>query len=329
MGGDKPTSLCSKINIQGDCMIDFVKIVINSKEFANEILNNSLLQFFTPTDHQTGDYKHIKTAKFKGMEFMVYDSGRVNIRGSLHKYSNEGRHNYNDFYYNQLLKVVDDLQAKFKINPLEARLENVEFGVNINPSFNPTSFYENVIAYKNLSFNSMNNFADKKQIGINLYRQQYGVKIYDKGKQYQQKQNILRIEKKCLKMQLLKRYGIVTLSDLLNKNKLEALGNELTDMFSKVIVNDNSIDLKCLTVNERKIYAQCSNPKEWERFNRKKRHKMRIVFERIIETYGHQHWKQQTTELIKNKWNELLKSGDVLTKPKKKSRDILTIQVNG
>jgi hypothetical protein len=45
---------------------------------------------------------------------------------------------------------------------------------------------------------------------------------------------------------------------------------------------------------------------------------MKIVCERIIQTYGHQHWKEQTTELIKNKWSELLKSGDILTKPKKR-----------
>jgi len=302
-------------------MIDYVKIRINNKIFANEILNNSFLQFFTPTDHKTGEYTTSKTAKYKGMEFIVYESGRVIIRGSLHKFHNRGLHNYNDFSFIKLIEVLKEMEAKFNLNPMEAYLENVEFGVNVNPTFNPTQFYQNVIAYKRQSFNRM---RGNNQIGIDCYFQQYGVKIYDKGKQYHRKENILRIENKCLKMAFLKQFGVVRLSDIADKTKLEKLGGLLLNTFSKVIVNDSGIDSSLLTANELKIYIQCSNPKEWEKFNRKQRHKKVIQFERIIQKYGAQNWKHQTCELIHEKWNTLLKSGDVLTDHKKVSGDVLT-----
>lgn len=117
-------------------MIDGVKfeVSINPKEW----LNNRYLEFFCYTSTKTGEQMdNTLVAKHKGLKFFIIKSKKYKgkyyceVRGSLHKYFNNGKHNTNDFTIKDLKTVINDLHKKFNINPKTAILRNVEFGVNI------------------------------------------------------------------------------------------------------------------------------------------------------------------------------------------------------
>lgn len=58
-------------------------------------------------------YSSAKSYIYNGLTFDIYNSGRVFISGSLHKYWNNGHHNHNDFSYTDVLSTIEDLVSKF------------------------------------------------------------------------------------------------------------------------------------------------------------------------------------------------------------------------
>jgi hypothetical protein len=105
-------------------LIDFIKIII--KELNPAILEaNPLLNFFDNINLSTGEIKTtnrtgqqiipFKYASDNGLEFKIYDTGLITLSGSLHKYWNQGAHNYNDFDLGSFLGVLRDLKYKFNI----------------------------------------------------------------------------------------------------------------------------------------------------------------------------------------------------------------------
>ena len=108
-------------------MIDFVKIII--KDLPKSILEaNKLLDFYDNINIATGEIKTInkagnkispfKKAEYKSLEFKIYESGLITLSGSLHKYWNEGKHNFNDFNLEAVLLVLQDLNTKLDIHHL-------------------------------------------------------------------------------------------------------------------------------------------------------------------------------------------------------------------
>lgn len=304
-GGDKPTSLCSKINSQGELqMICGVKIEIYSEQLCRELLNSPFLNFKTPVEEKTGLVHFPKTDTYRHLRFALFESNRIEIRGSLHKYWRE--ENFSDFSFSDLKKCLNDLQEKFKIDLSEARISNVEFGVNVSPLFNPYEFCENLIVFRGKNFDRMKTRNGKPNIGFECGLNQYSVKIYDKAKQYLKTENILRVEIPVCRMAYLSGVGIKNLADLKEKTVLKALGRVLLECYSNVVVNDNTVRKARLTANEKRIYSLCSNPKEWELFNRKQRYKRKKQFERIVSKYGKRNWKEETEKMISDKWAMLL-----------------------
>ena len=88
-------------------MVDFVKLVIPPR-CVNSLLSNSYLEFKQEYNEATCELTPKHTAEYKNMVFIIYDnSDYAELRGSLHKYYNEGFHNANDFGLNELLCVVN------------------------------------------------------------------------------------------------------------------------------------------------------------------------------------------------------------------------------
>lgn len=285
-------------------MIDGAKIIFYSESVVNDLLRLGVEPEANVKVDSTGEMKFPKFAEYKNLRFKISESNRVEITGSLHKYWSKGE-NHSDFTFSELSECITDLCLKFNINPLEAHLAGFEFGVNVSPLFNPFEFCGHVIAYKNESFSKFR--TNKKiQIGFEAQKQQYSVKVYDKGKQYLKETNYLRFEVKVSKMKFLQSKGIKTfhLTDLLNPKVLNQLGELLNEMFEECIVSDK-VRTSDLTATELKIYTLCSNPKVWERFDSRERYRKRNQFERIIEKYGLNKWKGITARMIRDKWNLL------------------------
>lgn len=287
-------------------MIDGVKIIFYSESVVNDLLRLGVEPEAKVKIDSTGEMIFPKFAEYQNLRFKISESKRVEIKGSLHKYWSKGE-NYSNFTFSELQKSITELCLKLNINPLDAYLGGFEFGVNVSPQFNPFEFCENVIAYRNESFSKFKTSGKKMNIGFEARKQQYSVKVYDKGKQnYFKEENILRFEIKVSRMKFLQRKGIniFCLADLTKSEVLNQLGELLNEMFEECIISDK-VRTSDLTANESKIYTLCSNPKVWEKFDFRTRYKKRKQFERIIETKGVNKWKGITARMIRDKWNLL------------------------
>jgi hypothetical protein len=148
-----------------------------------------------------------------------------------------------------------------------------------------------------------------QSIGKDCYSQRYAVKIYDKGKQYQLSNDLLRIELKVIKMEQLKNVGIVTLADLLDIEKLKHLGSNLVAMFDEILYYDTSINLKELSRRERAIIMDGRNPAYWDDLKEQSPKTFdyrRNRFREITNKYSKEHQQKKISQLIADKWEKLI-----------------------
>lgn len=285
-------------------MIDGLKI-LNLSITSDLLLGNPLLVFPLPVDEASGEIiRQKRTAQYRGLGLVLKPDGVVQLHGSLHKCKNGGSHNFDDFFYSDLLNVVIDLHEKFGINPKKVILNNLEFGVNILLPYNPCKFIDDLITHRTDPFSIQK--GQRKLIAEAFY-QRYVVKIYNKGLQYGCDKRILRFEVKVLKMVHLKNLGIETLWDILIPEKLKKLGTELVRCFSELIFFDSSIQLKNIPVKHAKILQEGNNTKIWQKLKEEKGanwNKKKNQFRELVKKYGQRNY-FQIEKLIQEKWDYL------------------------
>jgi hypothetical protein len=284
-------------------MIDYVKLEINSKSVAEAIRLNPELVFKTEVINATGEETK-QISKYRGLKFLIYPNNKIIIEGSIHKYKNEGEHNFDDFNFYHLSETIKIICEKFRFDPKEAILRGFEFGVNIITIKNPTDILKMILCYGNDEFNKMD-------IGKGIQSKQDSeiVKIYNKSIQYKRKENILRIENKIIRMRKIHNLEIKHLHDLIKPNKLIQLGKVLTEMFEKVIIHE-PVKIELLTKPELKLYDNCGNPRFWTGLNRSQRHKKLSQYNYLIENKSLLNLKKMLSKQVAEKWYELLKKGD-------------------
>ncbi len=249
-------------------MVDFIKIII--KDQHHSVLEaNPLLDFYDNINLSTGELKTVnrygnkitpfKNAFYNGLEFIIYDTGTVTLSGSLHKYWNNGAHNFNDFNFEAFLWVLKDMENKFKIQLENCILKCLEIGINIIPPIQTNEILNYCFLHKTLPFEYKHNSDEGK------YKQaqhaQYIIKIYNKAlhyksKGFQIKTEIMRFEIKYTKMEKLNNLGIYNLNDL-KTHGLHNFKNELLKEFSNILFYDNSICSQSKSLNNYK------NPLYW------------------------------------------------------------------
>src|SRR5690606_38233639 len=145
--------------------------------------------------------------------------------------------------------------------PKETSIHNLETGVNIVPKLDisVSKILDYVKAYKHLKFNTMDIRTEGK--GKKVVLNQYKVKVYDKGTHQGATDDILRYEIGYFKMQAIG--GSLKLSDLSNKDLWIRLSDDLIRSLEYVLFTD-SFDMHKLTIPEKKLFAFCNNPDEWE-----------------------------------------------------------------
>ena len=304
--GQKPIPFYFSINqfIKHHCkMIDFIKLEIFSKTFAEKLENHELLDFKIEVNKITGELTK-QVAKFQDMEFIIYQNKKITIAGSLHKYFNEGQHNHNDFNFQNLENTILKFCQTFDFNPELAYIRGIEFGVNINTERNPSDILNMLVCYKNKSINRM----QVKSMGDGRVSQQTNqiLKIYNKSLQFGQPKNILRIEQKVIRMRKLKKQNIRVLSDLLYKENIEPLGVLLFEMFESLIIHE-PIKEQSLTPKEQLLYLKAGNPRHWLNLQPSQRFKMKRDYNKLISIKGTGKLKETITKQIIEKWDELLK----------------------
>lgn len=275
--------LCSKVqfstgivkNLHKDTqLIDFIKIII--KELHPSILEtNPLLDFFDTINLTTGELKTknrngnkvtpSKNASYKGLEFKIYDTGTIILSGSLHKYWNNGAHNYNDFNIKAILWVLGDLKIKFGIEPEQCILKCLEIGINITPPIPSNEILDNCLLHKTKPFEYQINSVEGKYKQVQ--HSQYIIKIYNKALHYKSKgfeinTEIMRFEIKYTKMQKLNEKGIFSLQDLINYG-LHNFKDEVLNEWQNVLFYDNTIQIDPLSTKLKRAVLEYSNPNYW------------------------------------------------------------------
>jgi hypothetical protein len=255
-------------------LIDFIKIIV--RNINPSILEaNPLLEFYDNVNLSTGQLKTTnrngnkvtpsKNGSFNGLEFKIFDTGTITLSGSLHKYWNNGAHNYNDFNIQAVKWVLNDLKEKFDIEPENCILKCLEIGINVIPPIPTNEILDYSLLHKTLPFEYQKNSDEGK------YKQaqhsQYIVKLYNKALHYLSKgfkisDEIMRFEIKYTKMQKLNEKGIFNLNDLL-KHGLHNFKSELLKEWQNVLFFDNTIQIDTLSAKTKTALLEYSNLTYW------------------------------------------------------------------
>src|SRR5690606_34045303 len=109
-------------------MYDWLKMTTYNPLTKSFLLNNENLNFTTDVNTDTGELKPInkygrvrRVSEDHSLIFSIYDSGRVEIKGSLHLFYNSvinGKaYNYNLFPLNDAVQAIELLNTMYGITP--------------------------------------------------------------------------------------------------------------------------------------------------------------------------------------------------------------------
>ena len=238
-------------------LIDFIKVLINRPFDIKKCEFPLVSEYYSnkKEEEKEEEEKTIKARhKFYNLEIEEYSRHFI-LQGSIHVFWNLGKHNYNDFYYNDIVSIIQSLQNGFNIKLDEGQIINLEYGLNIPPPLLTTEiFLRGLILHKgkptfkdpknHFEFKDSATGGDYKQVR----RQQFYLKYYDKAKHYGLTgQQILRIETKYKKRNPLIKLGVNQLQDLLNIEILKNLHNDLLKKWNEVLFINQNINGKHLS----------------------------------------------------------------------------------
>jgi hypothetical protein len=260
-------------------MYDYVKLWVEDLEQIETILNNKKFDFYSLMKEETG---HItkRITKYKNWELKTLSPRLLEITGSIHIYWNNGT-NENDFTFSDSSTAINSLCDDLCLDPRLALIKNLEFGVNLNPVYNASEILDQLICFQNQQPLHCNKGNDI--FFIEYETDNYYFKIYDKGKQYQSKKvcNTLRIEVKARNNRFLNFARIQTLHDLLNVETMHLLGMKIAKVFEGLLFDDDTLNIKNLSVKEREFYKELKNPKTWNQYKGKTNSTVRLHRKKI------------------------------------------------
>lgn len=265
-------------------MIDYVKMYLINID-AEKLLNSSVLDFKSEISKTSGAINEdVFIAKYHLCEITIKKNNKedntngllinphVIFTGSIHKMWNEFNRvkaphckdeqvykgfNGNQFTIHGIIEVRKHLENLFDCNSNQMIFQNIEFGVNTTPKFNPSLYLKGLLYHKNIpfEFNHSGNYAQAKH-------QFFIIKIYNKSYQYKMSYSVLRVELKITKMEELKGFGINTFSDI-NENTLSKAKSLLLKRFDEVMHYDYTIQKNKLSKNKLLKIKDYSNPRYW------------------------------------------------------------------
>lgn len=287
-------------------MVDFIKCWLKHID-VNELFKNVYLDFKADFTYNTGEIDGKKVAVYKNLKFII-NKGRATLQGSLHKYKNNGEHNFDDFTLVDLLQVLQDLKVKFGIDLSNCVLENLEIGVNVISEIMCYLILNNLMYHHGIIFKDPNIKNSNYKIAEH---QRYSVKIYDKSLQYRRKYNIqseiLRIEIHFNKMADLNKVGIHTLEHIIKEKNANLFLELIIDEWEKTLLFDYSIDTTALKQNiKSKKINQWNNHRFWEGLTKQERSRQKELYNKIMEGHSSK-THHKIKNLMINKWGQLTK----------------------
>ncbi len=297
-------------------MVDFIKVSVSypDKTKLQQILHGgAFLYLEQETDIYTGEL--IKDVyKYHNMALQPFVGG-FTLKGSIHKLHNEINRNtrpewkykHNGFNGNRftLLEIENIIKHLCKLLDIQAGecvLQNIEIGINNVVPFSAFDFLQGVQAHRN-------NFTPTIKHGRNYFEfrySQYYLKLYNKGKQYELYNEVIRVEVKIRKMQKLHNSGVPihTLADI-NAVNLEKAFNLLVSEFEQIVNIDATIRTNELTNKEKNKLNELSNLQTWHNFSHKQRQRAKETINNINVTYS-DNQKGQIIEIIHHEKENIL-----------------------
>ncbi len=219
-------------------MIDFVKVRIEDPDWES-FLKNPLLDFKQSVSVVTGEPSGNLVAEYHGLKFTRYVSGIMIMEGSLHKYKNLGKHNYDDFNRLEIKNVIDDIKDKFNLSTCKCTLVNLEVGANVIPVIPTRELLRCLYMHHRTEFR----YADIKN--GNLKRasyEDYQLKAYDKAKQYGLSTELFRYELRLLRNRKIRKYGLRMIEDLYDPDCLLRLSIHLLKSWMENLYWDRKLE---------------------------------------------------------------------------------------
>jgi hypothetical protein len=276
--------------------VDFTTLRLREYD-ASKILNNMLLDFPRNVDDKTGViFDNKRVAKHHFCKVIIYDTGAVYCKGSLHKMYNSLKGIYapnydekrpysgfngNEFTYENLCFVIRYLESLFGVDSSFFVLQKIEIGLNLQVSVNPKNIISNLLESggKKFELKYEENFAQ-------LVKEEYVLKIYNKGNQYGMNGNILRVEIKTKRMREFQTAGFKTLKDLtiesLNKALLRLLKRWNDVLLYDCTINKNKLNRRQNIELENKF----QHPKYWILIKANNKDKPRKKYLKIVEDFS-------------------------------------------
>lgn len=298
-------------------MIDFVRANYRDKS----IIENFVLDPNNFSDLKSGYDVHNKTKEYpystsiQNIEIRINEKS-ASYKNSLHKLNNSLKndfidyayHNSNDFKYSEICRSIDYLSDNI-IDIGDARLTQLEFGLNIETPIPAEEIIRNNIVFHNLKLASHSMTFDGRGEYKQFDHYNYYIKVYDKAKQYNLDKHILRFEIKYKKNKGFNKFGAYNLLDLKNPACLQMLMDDLLMRFDELtIIDDYNSESNIPKTNLQKLKTYTSY-NYWQKFLRKDRNKKAIQladFEKILKRNDLQKTKTIIREKLVEKFNELI-----------------------
>lgn len=255
-------------------MIDGISIVVTGVP-PERWENSGLLNFKQVVSSRTGRaVDGVKEAEYCGLTFKMspqqFGGCRLTVKGSLHRYKNGGSANTTGFSFADLQNVIANLRENFGIDPAAARIDGMEFGLNLELPYSVRNLLYSAISYKAGTFEAIN--GRRPQLGKICSFGEFEIKLYDKVLQSKDQRvikplpaNLLRFEVEVVKMRWLKN-GETFLSDFTEWENYSALYTRMFEVVGKMVFVDVNADLSRLTQKERARYGLWRDRDKWATF---------------------------------------------------------------
>lgn len=213
-----------------------------------------------------------RKASFKNLNFIYYyDSKRLCFSGSLHVFYNaingNGEHNNNDFGIDQFYEVLNTFEELWGLKPFNIHISQLEWGFNIEHSYNTDSIIQGCIMHKNAPFKKT--YTTTKGTYYVSTKCHYNNKVYNKGLQHNIKsKELIRIEWKQTNYSIYcRKYGIgQTLQNLIDSNFI-GLMDTLIENWNEIVFYDHTI-----TTTKQNV-IKYNNPIFWENYSKSRKTK--------------------------------------------------------
>ncbi|MDE5419140.1 hypothetical protein L3049_14160 [Labilibaculum sp. DW002] len=262
------------------------------------------LEFSVLTSVGSGEELGSRKAHYKGLDFVIEPRGKAKVKGSIHKFYNNGLNNANRFTYEDLQKTVSRLKA-FGIEPEKTKLKSFELGLNLDTTackIDNKTFLESILYCKGAERSDME-INGKMGLGYTYKTTNTKYKFYDKAEQSKVQAELLRVESKFTRMRAVESHKIYSLSDLLDKEKLTRL---ILDKYLKPI--DETIFFEWeqiktprrLPTKYKSKFKDLRNPDWWikDERSRKERYRNKLLLEKLINKYAKRNIKNILKDLI-------------------------------